>query len=578
MYDFGLSLSGAKEDQVWEEVYFRERKKMEKYAGTSLCGGIVKGKLFVLKGKKQFVEKRTVQDTEAEIKRYEAAERENVEEFKRLYEKAVRQAGKGNALIFEAYGMILTGEEYRNFVRQIIETQRVNAEYAVSVAGAHFSELFSGMKDEYFQGRSADFAELSQHVICCLTGERERKEQIEKIGEPVILITDRLTPAELFRFDPRLLRGIVMQYGAGNSHIAILARAMNIPALTGVELRREWQGQRAILDGNAGFLIVNPAKEILENYAGKSQKEVPGDDAGKSEKEIPGDYVGKTEKEIHGDYAGKQKMNLYANIGSIEELKSALECGAEGVGLFRSEWLYMNSREWPGQEEQFEIYRRLVQTMRGKKVIIRTLDIGGEKLTDYQNMEREENPAMGLRGIRFGIENPEILKTQLRALIRASAYGKIGILYPMITSVWEVRAVKEMAEEIKNEFDENGILYGDFEQGVMIETPAAVMISAQLAKEADFFSIGTNDLTQYTLGIDRQNNRLDRFYDTHHEAILRMISLTVDNGHREKIRVEICGELAADISLSKKFAEMGVDALSMSPASILNVRSVIATC
>lgn len=529
--------------------------------GKSIYGGIAIGTIRFYGKNQSTVKREKIQDAEKEIERYEEAKLLAMEELKTLYEKAVKEVGEVNAQIFEIHSMMLEDDDYNDSVHSIIRTQLVNVEYAVAVTGDNFSSMFAEMEDEYFKARSIDVKDISERLIAILTKQEAR----ETLSEKSILIAEDLAPSETVQMDKKCLLGFVTRLGSSNSHTAILARTMNIPALINIDVSEEWNGEMAILDGFSGTLILSPTEEVLASYQEKLAKE-------KEKKELLLAYKGKETV----TKAGK-KINLYANIGSISDLVSVLENDAEGIGLFRSEFLYLGTEDYPSEEAQFKAYRQVAETMVGKKVIIRTLDIGADKKVDYFNLKEEENPALGYRAIRICLTREEIFKTQLRAIFRASTYGKIAIMYPMITSLWEIRKIKEIVAEVKKELDEAGIAYGEVEQGIMIETPAAALISDLLAKEVDFFSIGTNDLTQYTLAIDRQNPELDPFLDTHHEAILRLIEMTVENGHNAGIWVGICGELGADVALTKRFMEMGVDELSVSPSLVLPVRKTILT-
>ncbi len=533
---------------------------MKEYAGKKIFNGIAIGKLkYYAKEQKQIVRKK-VQDVKKEIARYEAAKAETQEQLEALYEKALKEVGESSAEIFQVHSMMLEDDDYNDSVRNIIDTQQVNAEYAVAVTGDNFSQIFASMDNEYFQARSADVKDVSERVILVLSGGSAAKE----IGdEPVIILADDLAPSETVQMDKSKLLAFVTRQGSANSHTAILARTMGIPALFGIDIEEAWNGEIGIVDGYTGKFIVSPEKEVLEEYQTKKAK----DD---EYKELLTTLKGKETVTKSG-----QKVKLYANIGNVSDLVTVLKNDAEGIGLFRSEFLYLEAEDFPTEEEQFKVYRQVAETMAGKKVIIRTLDIGADKQVDYFQLGKEDNPAMGYRAIRICLTQTEIFKTQLRALYRASAYGNIAIMYPMITSVEEVKKIKEISKSVREELKDIGIRVGEVEEGIMIETPAAAVISDLLAKEVDFFSIGTNDLTQYTLAIDRQNSKLDAFYDPHHEAILRLIKLVVDNSHKEGIWTGICGELGADTELTETFLQMGVDELSVSPACVLPIRKII---
>ena len=532
---------------------------MEVIQGKTIFGGIAIGPVSFYAKDQMQVKRQKIEDAQAEIERYEAAKAAAIGQLGELYKKAVKDVGESGAQIFEVHQMMLEDDDYNDSVHNIITTQVVNAEYAVATTGDNFATMFASMDDEYFQARAADMKDISERVINVLAGGGQAKIS----DEPSIIVADDLAPSETVQLDKSKLLGFVTRLGSSNSHTAILARTMNIPALIQVDIQEEWNGKPAIIDGFTGTFYVDPEPEVLKKYQAKRTEL-------EEKKKLLATQKGKPTVTKSG-----KAIKLFANIGSVSDLPSALENDAGGIGLFRSEFLYLESDTYPTEEEQFKAYRMVAETMGGKKVIIRTLDIGADKQVDYFDMEKEENPAMGLRAIRICLTRPEIFKTQLRALLRASAYGNIAIMYPMIISVEEVRKIKAIMESVKAELDEAGIPYGDVEQGIMIETPAAVMISDLLAEEVDFFSIGTNDLTQYTLAIDRQNAKLDAFYNPHHEAVLRMIEMVVANAHKAGIWVGICGELGADTELIEQFLEMGVDELSVSPAFVLPIRQMI---
>lgn len=533
---------------------------MKTYQGKSILKGIAIGKILYYSKEEQMVQRKSITDTEAEWNRYENAKEQASAQLNVLYEKALKEVGETGAAIFEVHGMMLEDDDFNDSIKNMIQAQKINAEYAVASTGDNFSLMFSQMDDEYFQARSADIKDIAERVVRILQG----KNADGDLGdEPVILAAKDLAPSETVQMDKSKLLGFVTEFGSSNSHTAILARTMNIPALIGIPVSEEMDGKVAIIDGVNGELIVDPDEEILTAYREKKKEE-------ERQRELLLQLKGKEDVTLDG-----KKIRLYANIGSVGDVARVLANDAGGIGLFRSEFLYLEKDTFPTEEEQFQAYRTVAETMAGKKVIIRTLDIGADKQADYFHLDHEENPAMGYRAIRICLDRPEIFKTHLRALLRASAYGNIGIMYPMIISVNEVLQAKKYVEEIRGELKEKGIPYGEIEQGVMIETPAAVMISAQLAKEVDFFSLGTNDLTQYTLAIDRQNAKLDNIYDSHHPAVLEMIRMTVENGHKENCWVGICGELGADTSLTETFLKMGVDELSVSPGSVLPIRDII---
>ena len=533
---------------------------MVTYVGKSILKGIAVGRLLFYAKEEQMVQRRSVDDVEAELLRYEKARAEAMAELSALYEKALKEVGEVNAAIFEVQSMMLEDDDFNDAARNLMESQKVNAEYAAAVTGDNFAKMFSEMEDEYFKARSADVKDVSERVVKLLHG----KGTVWEIGdEPVILAAKDLAPSETVQMDKTKLLGFVTELGSSNSHTAILARTMNIPALIGVPVREDMNGKRAIIDGEQGIFYVDPDEETLSAYQEKLKEQ-------ERKRKLLAELKGKENVTLDG-----KKIELYANIGSIGDTAKALANDAGGIGLFRSEFLYLEKSDYPTEEEQFQAYKAVAETMAGKKVVIRTLDIGADKQVEYFGLDHEENPAMGLRAIRICLTRPEIFKTQLRALLRASAYGNLAIMYPMIISVDEVRRIKAIVEETKQEMKEAGIPYGEFEQGIMIETPAAVMMSDLLAKEVDFFSIGTNDLTQYTLAIDRQNSKLDEFYDPHHPAVLRMIRMVVENGHKEGCWVGICGELGADETLTETFLKMGLDELSVSPSSILPIRKIV---
>ena len=532
---------------------------MEIIQGKAIFGGIAIGPIsFFAKEQKQ-VKRTKVEDTEAEIARYEAALATAIEQLGALYEKALKEVGESEAQIFEVHQMMLEDDDYNDSVKNIITSQGLNAEFAVATTGDNFSTMFAAMDDEYFQARAVDVKDISERIINILMGIGEAKVS----DVPSIIVAEDLAPSETVQMDKSKLLGFVTRLGSSNSHTAILARTMNIPALIQVDIKEEWNGKQAIIDGFSGKFIIEPEADVLEEYQKKQAEQL-------ERRRLLAEQKGKPTVTKNG-----KAIKLFANIGSVSDLQSVMENDAAGIGLFRSEFLYLESDTYPTEEEQFKAYKMVAETMAGKKVIIRTLDIGADKQVDYFELDKEENPAMGLRAIRICLTRPEIFKTQLRALLRASAFGNISVMYPMIISVEEVRKIKAIMEEVKAELDEAGIPYGNVEQGIMIETPAAVILSDLLAKEVDFFSIGTNDLTQYTLAIDRQNAKLDEFYNPHHEAVLRMIQMVVENAHKAGIWAGICGELGADLELTDRFMEMGVDELSVSPTFIYPVRQKI---
>ena len=533
---------------------------MEKFEGTSILKEIAIGKIHYYSKEKQVVQRNRVDDTEAELRRYEAAKEKALRQLHELYEKARKEAGEDSAAVFDVYAMILEGDQFNASIRSAIESQNVNAEYAVAVAGDDLAKMFEAMDDEYFRARSADIRDLSERLISILQGDSVKS--APGVGA-VILAAKDLTPSETVQMDKSRLLGFITEFGSSNSHTAILARTMNVPALMGIPVDEHLEGRIAIIDGVNAALILDPDEETLEYYQEKKREN-------KRRRELLQELKGKEDVTLDGKH-----IRLYANIGSVEDTAEALANDAAGIGLFRSEFLYLGKSDYPTEEEQFQAYRTVVQNMAGRKVIIRTLDIGADKQADYFHLDHEDNPAMGYRAIRICLDREEIFRIQLRAILRASAYGNVGIMYPMIISVDEVRRCKEILNEVRGELENREFPVGEIEQGIMIETPAAVMISDLLAEEVDFFSIGTNDLTQYTLAIDRQNAKLDPIYDSHHPAVLRMIRMTVENGHKGGCWVGICGELGADTALTGEFLWMGIDELSVTPASVLPIRKII---
>lgn len=532
---------------------------MQVIQGKSIFGGIAIGPIMFFTKEQNQVKRSKIEDTAAEIARYEAAVVTAQEQLGKLYEKALKEVGESGAQIFEVHQMMLEDDDYNDSVRNIIETQTVNAEYAVATTGDNFASMFAGMDDEYFQARAVDMKDISERVINVLMGVGEASGW----EDPSIIVAEDLAPSETVQFDKSKLLGFVTRLGSSNSHTAILARTMNIPALIQIDIKEEWNGKTGIIDGFTGEFYIDPEPEVLKKYQEKKAEQ-------EERRKLLAEQKGKPTVT-----KGGKAIKLFANIGSVSDLPAAMGNDAGGIGLFRSEFLYLESGDYPTEDEQFKAYKMVAETMAGKKVIIRTLDIGADKQVDYFNLDKEENPAMGLRAIRICLTRPEIFKTQLRAILRASAFGNIAVMYPMIISVDEVRKIKEIMAEVKAELDEAGIPYGEVEQGIMIETPASVIISDLLAQEVDFFSIGTNDLTQYTLAIDRQNAKLDEFYNPHHEAVLRMIEMVVDNAHKAGIWAGICGELGSDTELTERFMAMGVDELSVSPTFIYPVRQII---
>ena len=536
---------------------------MQVYSGKSVFGGIAIGKISVYRKNEQQLKRVRTEDTKGELARYEAAKAAAIEQLQELYQKALKEVGEANAAIFEIHQMMLDDGDYNESVENIIETQKINAEYAVAVTGDNFAQMFRAMDDDYMRERAADVKDVSERVLSILNGGQKGKVVTD---EPVIIVADDLAPSETVQLEKDMVLSFVTVHGSVNSHTAILARTMAIPALIGTEelpLGDTVDGKLAVVDGLNGKIYVEPDAQTLEEMKKRRQAEL-------EKKELLQLLKGKDNVTLDG-----KKIMLYANIGNIKDLATVIQNDAGGIGLFRSEFIYLEKDRYPTEEEQFSIYKTAVETMAGKRVIIRTLDIGADKQCEYFKMDKEENPALGYRAIRICLTRPEIFKTQLRALFRASAYGNLAIMYPMITSLWEVKRIKEIVEEVKAELTAEQLEFGNPQQGIMIETPAAVMMSEELAKEVDFFSIGTNDLTQYTLAIDRQNAKLDNIYDSHHEAVLRMIQMVVDNAHKEGIWAGICGELGADTTLTERFVEMGLDELSVSPTFVLPVRKIV---
>ena len=535
---------------------------MQVYNGKSVFGGIAIGKISVYQKKEQQVKRVKVENPDQEMARYEKAKVEGIRQLQGLYDKALKEVGEANAAIFEVHQMMMEDDGYNESVENIVRSQGVNAEYAVATTGDNYAQMFSAMDDDYMRERAADVRDISERLLTILNGEDTGSVDAD---EPKIIVAEDLAPSETVQLDKDKVLSFVTVKGSLNSHTAILARTMAIPALvnTSMTLDSVMDGKLGIVDGASGTFYVDPDEKTLEEMKKRQEEDL-------SRKQLLQTLKGKDNVTLDG-----QKVMLYANIGNIKDLATVIQNDAGGIGLFRSEFIYLEKEDFPTEEEQFQIYRQVAQTMAGKRVIIRTLDIGADKQCDYFHMEHEENPALGCRAIRICLTRPEIFKTQLRALFRASVFGRIAIMYPMITSVQEIRQIKKIVEEVKQELTSQGVEFGNPEQGIMIETPAAAIISDDLAKEVDFFSIGTNDLSQYTMAIDRQNPQLDPFFDPHHPAVLRMISMVVENAHKAGIWAGICGELGADQSLTKEFLAMGVDELSVSPGSILPLRKII---
>ena len=535
------------------------RKSMEQYTGKSVVQEIAVGSIYVFAKKESSLTKRTIEDADQEMARFEAARTEAMNQLDHLYQEALTQVGEEEAMIFDTHKVMLEDLDYLEAIEEKIRTDKVNAEYAVTATGEEFAAIFAGMDDEYMQARAADVKDISDRVVRILEG---RQDEGFHPAEPVIVLAEDLTPAETIQMDKSKILAFVTQKGSANSHTAILARSLNIASLVNadVEIKPEYHGRQAVVDGMEGVFYIDPEPELLQQKE-KQQKELAG------REEALKQLIGMPSETKDG-----RKIKIYANMGNVEDVAQVLKNDAEGIGLFRSEFLYLGREDFPGEEEQFEAYKEVVSAMQGRKVIIRTLDIGADKKADYFGLEPEENPAMGYRAIRICLTREEIFRTQLRAIYRASAFGTVSIMFPMIISVTEIRKIKEIVEQVKAELAAENIATGKVELGIMVETPAAAVISDQLAEEVDFFSIGTNDLTQYTLAIDRQNQKLDSFYDSHHEAVLRLIRMTVENGHKAGIWVGICGELGADETLTGTFVDMGLDELSVSPSSVLKIR------
>ena len=535
---------------------------MQYFQGKSVYKGIVMGPVAVLKKNDYQVKRTRIEDPEAEVKRVKEAVEVSKKQLGRLYDKAVREVGEASAAIFEVHQMMLEDEDYLESMENMIRTELVNAEYAAAATGDNFAEMFAAMDDEYMKARSADVKDISERLVRNLSGEGDN--DLSSM-EPSVIVADDLSPSETVQMDKEKILAFVTVHGSTNSHTAILARMMNIPALIGVpmDLNGLKTGMMAVVDGFSGQVIFEPEEDVREETEKRMQEEA-------EKQKLLEELKGKENITPDG-----RKINIYANIGSVGDLGYVMENDAGGIGLFRSEFLYLGRNDFPTEEEQFQAYKQAVQTMAGKKVIIRTLDIGADKQVEYFNLGKEENPALGYRAIRICLKQPEIFKAQLRALFRAAVYGNLSVMYPMITSTEEVEKIYAIVAEVEEELKKQEVQYKIPEQGIMIETPAAVMISDRLAEMVDFFSIGTNDLTQYTLAIDRQNEQLDDFYNPHHEAVLRMIRMVVENAHKCGKWAGICGELGADLTLTEQFVRMGVDELSVAPSMILKLRKVV---
>lgn len=535
---------------------------MQYFQGKSVYKGIVMGPVAVLKKNDYQVKRARIEDPEAEVKRVKEAVEVSKKQLGRLYDKAVREVGEASAAIFEVHQMMLEDEDYLESMENMIRTELVNAEYAAAATGDNFAEMFAAMDDEYMKARSADVKDISERLVRNLSGEGDN--DLSSM-EPSVIVADDLSPSETVQMDKEKILAFVTVHGSTNSHTAILARMMNIPALIGVpmDLNGLKTGMTAVVDGFSGQVIFEPEEDVRKETEKRMQEEA-------EKQKLLEELKGKENVTPDG-----RKINIYANIGSVGDLGYVMENDAGGIGLFRSEFLYLGRNDFPTEEEQFQAYKQAVQTMAGKKVIIRTLDIGADKQVDYFNLGKEENPALGYRAIRICLKQPEIFKAQLRVLFRAAVYGNLSVMYPMITSTEEVEKIYAIVAEVEEELKKQEVQYKIPEQGIMIETPAAVMISDRLAEMVDFFSIGTNDLTQYTLAIDRQNEQLDDFYNPHHEAVLRMIRMVVENAHKCGKWAGICGELGADLTLTEQFVRMGVDELSVAPSMILKLRKIV---
>ena len=529
-------------------------------SGKSILNGIAIGRIKFYNNKKVVITDTVITDPEAEFARFQAAVEKAIGQLHALHDKAEAEVGAENAEIFEVHAMMLEDDDWIESVEELVREEKRNAEYAVYTTGEKFAEMFASMDDAYMQARCADMRDIANRVVEILAGVETKSDTSD---EPYILVAEDLAPSETVQLDKSKLLGFVTRLGSTNSHTAILARTMVIPALIGVNISEDWDGHMAIIDGYHGCVYIDPTQDLLDTL-GKKQAE----DA--RQRALLQNLKGKPNVTLDGT-----EINVYCNIGNLSDLDSVIENDAQGIGLFRSEFIYLNSKDFPTEDEQFAIYRKVVEKLAGKKVIIRTLDIGADKQADYFNLDKEENPALGFRAIRICLTREEIFRTQLRAILRASAYGKVSIMFPMIISLREVREAKKILEECRQQLVNEGAPIGDVEIGIMVETPAAVLCADDLAEEVEFFSIGTNDLTQYTLAIDRQNPKLDPFYNAHHPAVLKAIQMTIDAGHRHNCWVGICGELGADPALTEIFMRMGIDELSVAPGSVLPLRKLI---
>ena len=535
---------------------------MEVFQGKSIFKGVAIGPLLYYGKKETTVRREKIEDTDAEVARYKDAREKSVAQLRQLHDDSVKKVGEENAAIFDVHAMLMEDEDFCEAIENAIRTQNVNAEYAVAVAGENFSKMFAEMEDEYFKARSADMKDISERLIRVLTGEDEKR----SFDEPSIIIADDLMPSETVQLDKEKVLAFVTRWGSSNSHTAILARTMNIPALIDIPIREEWNGKLAAVDGHTGTFYLEPDEETLREMEEKRGRDLEA-------RRLLQELKGKKNVSLDG-----KEINLYANIGGPSDIGAVQQNDADGVGLFRSEFVYLNSKEAPSEEDQFKAYKHVLESLAPRTVVIRTCDIGADKTIDYMKLDHEDNPALGLRALRICLTRKDFFKTQLRALLRASAFGHLAIMFPMVISVWELKKAKAILAECRLELEKEGYKMApesDIEVGIMIETPAAVFMGDELAEEADFFSIGTNDLTQYTLAIDRQNAKLEPFLDTHHPAVLRAIKATIDAGHRHGIWVGICGELGADPALTETFLRMGIDELSVNAKSILPLRKII---
>lgn len=533
---------------------------MDKYTGKALYNGIAIGKILFYKKDNGNIKKSAVDDINGELNRFEKAKEASVRQLKELHKKAVLEVGETGAAIFEVHAMMLQDEDYNESIRNIIIGQGTNAEFAVATTGNNFAKMFAGMDDAYFQARSVDMQDISDRIISNLMG---KSFEITLESEPVIIVASEITPSETIRMDKSKVAAFVTHHGSSNSHTAIFARTLGIPALMGVNVKEEWDGKKAVVDGYTGTLFVGPDEDLVRHMKLKQDRDI-------HDRHLLNEFIGKGTETKRG-----KKVKLYNNIGSISDIESVILNDAEGIGLFRSEIIYLEKNRFPTEDEQFRVYKKICERMADKKVVIRTLDIGADKKTGYFNLKDEDNPAMGYRAIRICLKEPEIFKVQLRALFRAACYGNLSIMYPMITSTSEMIQIRKLIDEVKGELKKNGAAYSVPEQGIMIETPAAALISDELAEYADFFNIGTNDLTQYILAASYQNEKIDDFYNPHHKAVFRMIQMVINNAHKHGKRVGICGELAGDSSVTKRLVRMGIDELSVAPMMTLKIRKII---